>query len=307
MPPPNQTRNIVLVGASGTIGAPILSALITKGHRVSVLTRPSSNGVFPASVTTHKVDYNDEASAAAILAGQDVLIMALSWKAYDAQVPLIKAAAKARVPYVVPTEFGSDATQPKIMTEIDLMRVKAPYRKLIEDLGVSAWIGITNNPWVEFCMARAALGIDLKEKYAVLVDGGTTKINCTTLKRVGESLAALLALPDEELAQYKNEWAFFSSFYVSQRDLLASAMRVTRTQEQNWTIIRSSEQAGECRKLDKDKEGKGKPMIGRLFLILLTERWGGDYNWKVIDYTRLGLKQENLDEVMQNLTEKLQG
>ncbi|KAI0006447.1 NAD(P)-binding protein [Xylariaceae sp. FL0662B] len=296
MTPPNQSRNIVLVGAGGTVGAPILMALIARGHKVSVLTRPDSARVFPASATTYKLDYNDEAAVAAILTGQDALIMALSWDAYDAQIPLIRAAATARVPYVVPTEFGPDATHPAITAELDVVRAKVPYRRLIEELGVSAWIGVANNPWFEYCMSRAAFGVDLKNRTARLRDNGTTKINCTTLGRVGDSLAALLALPDEELAWYKNGWAFFSSFYVSQRDLLESAMRVTGTKEQDWTVTSADSERSEEQAAEKKT----------LFSVLFREGWGGDYNAKVVDYARLGLEPENLDEAMKALAEELQ-
>lgn len=143
-------RNVTLVGAKGTIGAPILAALLAAGHNTTVLTRPGSKPNFSSAVAVHVGDYGDENFVVSSLKGQDVLILALGHAAYDAQVPLIKAAAKAGVPYIVPCEFGSDPTHPKLNAEIQLMNVKAPYRKLIEDLGVSSWIGVVNNPWVEF-------------------------------------------------------------------------------------------------------------------------------------------------------------
>lgn len=130
----------------------VLAALLAVGHKTTVLTRPASNANFPSEVTVHVGDYGDENFVASSLKDQDVLILALGHAAYDAQVPLIKAAAKAGVPYVVPCEFGSDPAHPKLNAEIHLMNVKVPFRKLIEDLGVSSWIGVVNNPWVEFSM-----------------------------------------------------------------------------------------------------------------------------------------------------------
>lgn len=143
-------RNVALVGANGTVGAPILSALLSVGHMTTVLTRPGSSANFPSEVTVRVGDYSDENFAISSLEGQDVLILALAYNAYDAQIPLIKAAAKARVSYIVPCEFGSDPTHPKLNAEIQMMNMKAPFRKLIEELGVSSWIGMVNNPWVEF-------------------------------------------------------------------------------------------------------------------------------------------------------------
>lgn len=59
-----------------------------------------------------------------------------------------------------------------------------------------------------------------KKKTATFYDEGNVKANFTTLTRVGETLAALLALPDAEVP--KNEFVYLSSFYVSQVSLWVS-------------------------------------------------------------------------------------
>ncbi|KAI1360600.1 hypothetical protein F5Y08DRAFT_348658 [Xylaria arbuscula] len=301
MSPTKQIRNVALVGANGTVGAPILSALLAVGHNTTVLTRPGSAKDFPSAVTVHVGDYSDEEFVSSSLKGQDVLIITLAFTAYDAQTPLIKAAAKAGVPYVVPCEFGSDPTHPKLNAEIDLMNVKVHFRKLIEDLGVSSWVGVVNNPWVEFSLRLGLYGIDLKKKTAAFYDDGNTKANFATLKRVGESLAAIFALPEEELSKYKNEFVYFSSFYASQRDFLASAMRATGTTEKDWTITNAS-----TNKILEDARGadpSARMML--LFPLIFKEGYGGDYNDKSLDYGKLGLPAEDLDAVMRDLVQEL--
>lgn len=233
--------------------------------------------------------------------GQDVLIIALAFTAYDAQIPLIKAAAKAGVPYIVPCEFGSDPTHPKLNAEIDVMNVKAPFRKLIEDLGVSSWIGVVSNPWVEFSIRLGLYGIDLKKRTAAFYDDGNTKANFTTLKRVGESLAALFALPEEELAKHKNEFVYFSSFYASQKDFLASAMRATGTTEKDWNITSNSTD----KILQDAREADPSARMMLLFALVFKEGYGGDYNSKVVDYEKLGLAAEDLDAVMKGVAQEL--
>ena len=299
-----QTRNVTLVGGSGTVGAPILSALVATGHKVSVLTRPESSATFPAAVTVHRGSYDDEAFLTEVLRGQEVLIMALNYGAYPAQVPLIKAAAKVGVPYVVPCEFGSEATHEKLNSRIALMNMKRPFRQLVEELGVSAWIGVVCNPWFDFSMRLGVFGLDAKTRTARIFGDGRVKANFTTLQRVGESLAALLALPADELARYKNDWAYFSSFCVSQRDLLASAQRITGTKEEDWTVI--SEDPEAVIKTAEEEVAKGNPLAGVriLFALLLSEGYGGNYNERVVNYKRLGLEPEDLDEVLKGLLEQ---
>ncbi|KAI0433412.1 hypothetical protein F5Y09DRAFT_328968 [Xylaria sp. FL1042] len=298
-----QTRNVAIVGAKGTVGAPILTALLAAGHNTTVLTRSCSATDFPSAVTVHVGDYNDEEFVLRALKGQEVLILALAYTAYDAQIPLIKAAAKAGVSYIVPCEFGSDPTHPKLNAEIQLMSMKAPFRKLIGDLGVSSWIGVVNNPWVEFSIRLGLYGIDLKKRTAAFYDEGNVKSNFTTLKRVGETLAALFTLPEAELSKYKNEFIYCSSFYVSQKDFLASAMRATSTTEKDWTITNVSTD-----KILQDAREPGADPTARqmlLFALVFKEGYGGDYNSKVVDYEKLGLPAEDLDGVMKSLVQEL--
>ena len=297
----NQTRNITLVGGSGTVGAPILSELVAKGHNVTVLSRPDSSATFPSTVTVHREPHDDESFLEGVLKGQDVLIFALHHSAYETQIPIIKAAAKVGVPYIVPCEFGSDATNDKLNSRIALMNMKRPYRKLIEELGVSSWIGVTCNPWFDFSMRLGFFGLDAKTRTARIFDDGQVKTNFTTLRRVGESLAALLALPETELAQYKNDWVYFSSFCFSQRDLLESAKRVTGTKEKDWSII--SENPDEVIKAAEEEVAKGNVVAGVhiLFALMFSEGHGGDYSTKVVDYKRLGLEPEDLDEALKEL------
>ncbi|KAI0508574.1 hypothetical protein F5B22DRAFT_392527 [Xylaria bambusicola] len=296
-----QIRNVTLVGANGTVGAPILSSLLAAGHKVTVLTRPGSTKDFPAAVTVHVGDYSDEEFISSSLKDQEVLILALAFTAYDAQIPLIKAAAKAGVSYIVPCEFGSDPTHQKLNAAIELMSMKAPYRKLIEDLGISSWIGVVNNPWVEFSMRLGLYGIDMKKRTATLYDEGNTKANFTTLKRVGESLAALLSLPEEDLAKHKNEFVYFSSFYANQKDFLASAMRATGTTEEDWTITNTSTN----KVLQDAREGDPSARMMLLFALVFKEGYGGDYSSKVVDYEKLGLVGEDLDAIMKGLAQEL--
>ncbi|KAJ8133093.1 hypothetical protein O1611_g532 [Lasiodiplodia mahajangana] len=295
-------RKITLVGANGTVGAPILSALLATGHHTTVLTRPGSNADFPSAVTVHVGDYNDEDFVLPILKGQDALILALGYTANEVQIPLIKAAAKAGVPYIVPCEFGSDPTHEKMNAVVPMMKMKAPYRKLIEELGVSSWIGVVNNPWVDFSIRLGVFGIDLKKKTAAFYDDGNVKGNFTTLARVGETLASLLALPEAELSKYKNEFVYFSSFYVSQRDLLASAMRATGTTEKDWAITSvNSDQAIQAGMESSDPMAR----MMTLFPVVFKEGYGGDYNSQVVDYEKLGLASEDLDSLMKTLVQEL--
>ena len=71
-----------------------------------------------------------------------------------------------------------------------------------------------------------------------------TKISVSTLPQVGRAVAALLGLPitasshrDETcISKFANKPVYIDSFTIGQRDMLASALRVTGTKEGDWTI-----------------------------------------------------------------------
>lgn len=46
------------------------------------------------------------------------------------------------------------------------MNAKKPYRDLIEELGVSSWIGVVNNPWFDYCLPPGFFDIDIKKRTA---------------------------------------------------------------------------------------------------------------------------------------------
>lgn len=302
-----QVRKVTLVGATGNVGKPILDSLLAAGHEVTVITRTSSNITVPDKVTIHRGDYNDESFLATALKGQDVLIAALTFGAYEVQTPLFRAAAEAKVPYIVPTEFGADP-KASLNDHIPLMKAKKPYRDLIEELGVSSWIGVVNGLWFDYVMRFGAfgLGIDAKARTANFFDDGNTKTNFTTLKRVGESLAAVLGWPEDELAKLKNGWVYFSSFHITQREIWAAAVRAAGTEESDWVVSqRPSEQViKECK--EQIANGAGMAPAQQLLIALtLGKGIGGDYHEKIVENEKLGLQPESLDEVVKEVVDEV--
>ncbi|KAK6193962.1 transcriptional regulator [Pestalotiopsis sp. IQ-011] len=306
-PPNRQGRKITVVGGSGNIGSHIVSALAASGiHEVSVISRPESTAKLPASVTVRRGAYDDETFLVSALAGQDALVVALGFQAMDAQVPLIRAAARAGVPYVVPCEFGSDPTNEPLCREVFFMNAKKPYRDLIEALGASSWVGVVNNPWFDYCLPPGFFEIDVKKRTATYFDGGSYKANLTTMPRVGASLSALLSQPEPVLSQHKNSFVYFSSFSASQRDIVSSAQRATGTSDADWTL--SEKSTASVLEWSRAETAQGNLMAaGRaLFALAFTEGYGGDYSDRVVDYAALGLEAgEDLDEVMRRLVAEM--
>ena len=202
----------------------------------------------PAGVEIKRIDYDDPASLVSALQGQDALVITMGARAPpQQQTRLIEAAAAAKVPWILPNEFGYDKEHPGLLADVPLGEAHALHRARIEELGVSAWFGVTCGFWYEYSLSAGPsfFGFDLKGRAVTLFDDGDTRISTSTLPQCGRGIANLLGLkilPDDGgdgsacLSRYRNRFVCISSFKVSQRDILDSVLRVTGTEMGDWKI-----------------------------------------------------------------------
>jgi uncharacterized protein YbjT (DUF2867 family) len=297
-------RKIAIVGASGQLGKPTLNSLLSKGvHTITAIQRDESTSKYPPEVVVKKGSFADESFLVRALEGQDVLLVIVPIPNMDLGNLFIHAAAKAGVPYILPTEFGVDT--PNVENEHSMMAPKMARRRLIEELGVSSWIAVIVNFWLDANIQSGLWGIHVGDRKAEIFKGADAKISTTTVSRSGEGIAVLLSLPEAELAQYKNTSYYFSSFELSQRDIFDAVKRVTGTTDSDWSItekdaneiIRESEL--------KLKDGDGYAEWYRLFVMFFQGAPGSNYEKKVVDLRKYGLPNENLDTVVKRAIEEM--
>lgn len=118
---------------------------------MTALSRQDSTATFAPGVTVKKGDYTSSEFLESALQGQDVLIITLAvTTSPQVQSDLIKAAAKAGVPWILPNEYGPDGANAELGKAVSIVGGKAKYRDEIEALGRSSWIGIACNLWFDF-------------------------------------------------------------------------------------------------------------------------------------------------------------
>lgn len=300
MSPTKQGRKIAIVGATGSVGTPTLEGLIAQGiHTITVITRPDSTNKIPEAgvARVERGVASDSDFAVRVLKDQDVLVMQLGVGAMGDQPLWIEAAAKAGVPLVVPTEFGSDPDpESRIVQEVPMLSGKKPVRDLIEERGM-AWFAMVNNPWFDWSLPKGLWGFDVAARTARLYDGGRTKFPTTNIGTVGKATAGLLSLPDAELAKFRNKPVFLKSFYITQRDVLASLLKATGTEEKDWKI----EEVDSDKFIEQGvKAGTELDVISAFYAMHMTEGRGGDYNHKIGDNMELlgAVEKETLDETV---------
>ncbi|KAK1967330.1 NAD(P)-binding protein [Colletotrichum sublineola] len=303
-----QGRKIAIVGASGTIGGLTLDALREKNiHTLTAVTRAASSATFPADVIVKAGDYADEEFLVSAFRGQDAVVLQLSFDSFlTGQAPLIRAAAKAGVKWILPTEFGSDPVPSKLLAASPMLGAKKQFRDLAEELGVS-WVAIVSNPWFDWSLARGLWGIDIANRSARLFDGGATKFVTTTIGNTARGAAGVLSLPDAELEAFRNRPVYLKSFHVTQREVFDSVLRATGTEEKDWKVEVPDAAAVVAENEEKAKQGDVGGMMVAFYVNHMREGWGGDYNAKVGDLSKLGIAEEDLDEVVKKVVQEVEG
>lgn len=317
-PNDNHLHNVAILGGGGQLGQPIVNSLLAstspKFH-VTVITRSESASV-PSSwtsnpaITIARGSYTDPTFLVETLKGQDVLIISLAFTVPpEFNTQFIKAAAEAGVPYILPTEFGSDTSRSELVSRVVFQQPKVAARKLIEELGVSSWIGVVTNAWYEMSLRSGTFEVDVKNKKALLLGGGDVKAYTTTIPTVGVAVARILALPrtssggQPSLEGYRNKLVYISSFYVSQKDILEAVQNVVG--RDGWQVA------------NKDlkeylQEGKDELAAGNVFSGLMKISFGSTFDPGVgNDYSGplanevLGLPQEDFQEVTKKVVEEI--
>ncbi|KAF2626289.1 NAD(P)-binding protein [Macroventuria anomochaeta] len=299
-------KSIAIVGVTGTIGTYLTHALLAKNHlTITAISRQDSKAEFPPNIQVVRVNYDDHGSITEALKGHDALIITTSiFAPKDTSAKLIKAAAAAGVPWILPNEFGMYNTDEVANETIGTS--KKEDRELIESLGVSSWIGISCGFWYEHSLSNGELyGIDINERKATFFDHGTQRLNTSTWPQVGRAVAALLSLPVDTsgeqgapttLSTYRNRMVYVSSFTVNQKDMFESVKRVTGTTDSDWNI--TSEPAKQRYENARERLRNGdRVAFGRvLYTRYFYEDAGLFEKTHGLDTENLGLPKEDLDQ-----------
>lgn len=296
-----ELKNIVVIGASGTIGKAILDALVKSGKfSVTVTTRKDSSATFPDQVKVEKTDYSDS-SLAQIFQGQDAVVSAITGGALSEQHKIIDAAVKAGVKRFLPSEFGTDTTNkngrdicPVFTAKMDVIdRLEAKAR---ENSNFS-WTAVATGLFFDFCLRSAFLGIDLKAQTANIWGSGDQRWSTTNVETVGKSVVGVLERP----AETKNRFVWVESFSTSQNDVVAA---LEKTTGKRWQVnkVKTADQIKTGNELVAKGESAGIALliIGAIFTEDVDT--GADFSKsRKIDNDLLGLPKEDLQTTIQEI------
>ena len=132
-------------------------ALLKTGkHTVTAIARQDSKATYSSGIKVARVNYDDGSSIVEALRGQDALIITLSALApHDLEAKLVKAAAEAGVPWILPNAWGPDAESEALLRDLPMLwGPKKKTLELVESIGKSSYISVTTG--CEFPVSIAA-------------------------------------------------------------------------------------------------------------------------------------------------------
>ncbi|KAL6715008.1 hypothetical protein ACLMJK_007269 [Lecanora helva] len=294
---PAPFKNIAVVGATGNLGPHIISALLSHHFAVTVLTRPTSTSTpnFPPAVRVFRGNYDDPVFLASAFKGIDVVILTVGVEFIPRQGILVEAGAKAGVRRVVPSEFGSDITNPIAVNAVPFYKKKADVAEQIKRLAAVyptlTWTTFICGPFYDWCLKLGFYGFDLQNKRATLYDRGLARFDTTTLSTVGAAVVSVLSTPEK----YANEYVFINSLTTSQAEMLAALKKVSGTD--NWSVEERSAQEYKDGGREKDNRGDIMGTYDLIFATTFQEGNGADFSRGRLANEELGLGREEVEGV----------
>jgi uncharacterized protein YbjT (DUF2867 family) len=223
-------KNVIVIGASGSVGPHIVSSLLENGFAVSVLTRLTSSATFPSSVTVHRTDYS-KTSLVEAFKGQDAVVSTIASYSTHQQVDIIDAAVTAGVKRFIPSEYGVDTSLPQIAELLPLALEKQKtvgYLRTKEASGLS-WTAVIVGGFFDWALELPGImGWDVAGRKATIFDGGGVEYEVTNVAQIGRAVAA--ALSADRLEDTKNRYIYVNSFTITQNQVLASLEELTGDQ-----------------------------------------------------------------------------
>lgn len=298
-PTPSPLPRIALAGATGNLGAPILTALLSHNYPVTILTRIGSTSTPPAphpNLTIKSVDSTSTASLTPALQNIDVVISCFATSALDAQYPLIDAAVAAGVSRFIPADFGMD-TQNIFARELPVGAVKAKTQDYLRKKAISnsgfSWTAIAVGWFLDWTIEQGIL-VDVKKHSAMLYNGGDVVFSATTLADIARAVVGVV----ENQKETRDRLVYVHSASVTQNQLIGY---VKEKDGKEWTVVEKGTEEVREESLRLYEEGGGgldveDAVLGFCVVALFDGKYGGDFGGRVANDI-VGIKEMDEGEV----------
>ncbi|KAH6639928.1 NmrA-like family protein [Truncatella angustata] len=297
-------KNILLIGATGSIGSYVLEALKNEPtFTLTLLQRTSSKAKLPAYIRVISItdSYPTEELIAAFK-DQDVVVNCMTTLSVSDQFRMIDAAIAAGVKRYVPTEYGLNNLRPDAQALNVVFHDKGKVQEHLRTKAAESaieWMSISCGMWLKWSMAHSFLGMHIQEKKFVFWDDGEGLFSCTTEENTAAGLVQALKKAEET----KNTNIYLSDFAISQKHLLEAIERIQGVKYATETVdshllIEQKQKAV--------RDGDDSANFDLIETGFVTGRFGGhlEKEGEILN-EKLGLPRKTLDEVVKAALESL--
>jgi uncharacterized protein YbjT (DUF2867 family) len=295
----NTYKNVLLIGATGTVGEQVLSALLADStFNVTVLSRANSKATFPSNIKVIKVDYSNTTELTKALTNQDVVISTIGGEglATNFGEVLVQAAIDANVKWLIPSEFGIDIEDPSL--NIPLLASKISVVNLLKkNQSRIAHTFITTGAFLDWGFDNSFLGFDINNRTAVIYDEGKNFVSGATLPTIGKAVAAVLRNPQLTI----NKRIYVADAIFTQQQALALLEKYTNSK---WSVKNVT--SANVRKEAEENLAKGnipQAVVG----YITSYAYGGspaiNFEGKTINKA-VGIPTVSLDQIIKEAVER---
>ncbi|KAK9322292.1 hypothetical protein V1517DRAFT_323962 [Lipomyces orientalis] len=282
-------KNVIVLGASGNVGKPIVSALLQADFTVTVNSSTSSlSDNFFSKVAKVSVDYSSVPSLKEAFTRQDAIVEAFNPNVSVYQDNIVKAAVEAGVKHIITPDFSSD-TFHAAAKELLIFEPKQKAQRLLEaetkNRGVR-WTAIITGPFFDWAIPRGIFWVDPKTRTVTVFGSGNQKVSMSNIDIVGRATVAVLSNPDS----FADRPAYFADYNVTTNEL--SKILGELTQPEKWSVanvpVATLFEDGK-KKWQEDSENNVQDrlnsaayqMLGTYGIFEESNRYGADFSHKV--------------------------
>jgi uncharacterized protein YbjT (DUF2867 family) len=291
-------RNVTLVGASGRLGTFILKKLLaSRRFNVQVLKRTGSSSTYAADVKVVETDFADLESLTSAFQGQDAVVSVIGDASILGQKLMVDAAIAAGVKRFLPSNFGSNMTDPN-SRKLPIFALKVAVEDYLIEKSKTTELTYTfvyNGGLTDFCIQNKII-MDFSKYQPSLFNGGDYQFSSTSMPTVGDAVVGVLTHPLET----RNRPVYISEMIVSQNQLLSVAKGIAPSKP--WAPVAVDLNA--LVESAKDRLAQGQHDLQTVLPILLKSALDPEFGAKFTenDNELLGIKTKTEDYLVELIT-----
>ena len=203
----------------------MLDALVSSGKfNVTVIKRQSSASTYPASVKVAEADLASVDSVTAAFKGQDAVVSTVGTEGLPGQSIFVDAAVAAGVKRFLPSDFGSDLSNP-LVAALPVFGYKIAVHKQIREAAAAnpgfTYTFVSNGAFLDWGLQMNFV-LAWKEGKPTIYDGGDRVFSATALDSVAQAVVGVL----EHLEETKNRFVYVKDIDITQNQLLEMAKKI---------------------------------------------------------------------------------